>query len=515
MNIASYINRAVHEYPDKVALRVDDLEVTYGNLNKKAHSLANYLQENGFKKGDKLGVFMPNCPDYVISMYAAWIIGGVAVPMNYRFQNEELAFLCEDSEISWIVTTANDYNIFQNMSIRVITQTDVKETISLESIYQMEGNELDIVPCLDADTALLMYTSGSTGRPKGVRQTHRTNTASADMVIEIRKLTSEDHILLTVPLFHVGGFQCATLPLLFTGGTITFQPNWNAQEWITLSRDLKPTWSGLATTMIIDVVNYLKVNSVDKSWFRTYRFMIYGGSPTPDPILEFFEDELEVKLVEIYGQTELSGLVITYWGEENRKKGSMGRIVNQVIEGKVIGTDGKEILPGEEESGELYVRGDVVTPGYWKRPELNKERLIDGWLRTGDVVRWDKDGYLYYTDRFDDMIITGGENVYPKEVENVLAEHPKIAEIVVIGTPHERLVEQVTAVIVPNENTLTEKEIIDFCDEHTGLAGYKKPRRIIFTDEIPKTGSGKFNKSLLKKMYKDNKPESTTASQKE
>lgn len=245
-----------------------------------------------------------------------------------------------------------------------------------------------------------------------------------------------------------------------------------------------------------------KAKSIREKWFEPLRFSFFGGSPTPSIICDYFEENIISPLYEIYGQTELSGLMITYSIGDKRRKGAMGQARSQVVEAKIVSQDGtRSILPGDEESGELFLKGDVVTPGYWKREDLNVERFVGGWIKTGDVVRWDADGYLYYTDRFDDLIVTGGENVYPKEVENIIAEHPGVAEVAVIGTPHDRWIEQVTAIIVPIDQSLTKQQIIEHCENHPNLAGYKKPRRIEIVQELPKTGSGKLSKHILKERY--------------
>ncbi|MGG0935712.1 class I adenylate-forming enzyme family protein [Brevibacillus centrosporus] len=513
MNLASYLERSVRENPQQVAIRMDEKEITYEQFDQRARALAAYFRKNGFTKGDKVGIYLANCPDYLILFYAAWMLGGVAVPINYRFRQEELAFVIADAEIKWLALTREDLEklkdiLTEHEHIRLLFAGELEEGnrhTCLSEIYKTSVEQkVSVLPCRDSEDAMLMYTSGTTGKPKGVRQTHRTNSASIEMVVDAWKLTSRDHILATLSMFHVGGLQCTTLPTLFTGGTVTLLSRWSPKNWISQSRELQPTWSGLISTMLIDVVNFFKANPQEQRPMNHYRLCFFGGSPTPSVICEYFEEVVGVNLLEIYGQTELSGLMITYQAGERRIPGSMGKPMAQVVETKIVSADGERLIaPGDEEAGVMYLRGDVVTPGYWKRDELNRERFEDGWLKTGDIVRWDENGYLYYTDRFDDLIITGGENVYPKEVENILAEHPAVAEVAVIGTPHERWVEQVTAIIVPREEAnVAIADIEAFCVLHRGLAGYKRPRKVLFVSELPKTGSGKINKSILKQQYR-------------
>lgn len=253
---------------------------------------------------------------------------------------------------------------------------------------------------------------------------------------------------------------------------------------------------------LVDVANYLKAHPEEIEPLSSYRFIVFGGSPTPTETTSFLERKLGTPLIELYGQTETTGLCITYRTGEKTRPGFMGRAMEQVIQAKVITPGGEHvILPGMDETGILYVKGDTVTPGYWKREDLNEKRLKDGWLQTGDLVQWDKNRYFRYVDRLDDMIISGGENVYPKEVENVLSQHPKVLEVAVIGTHHPRWIQQVTAVIVPGEEGVTAEEIQCFC--HDRLPGYKCPKRIELLEVLPRTGSGKVDKRRLKEMFKE------------
>lgn len=247
MNVAAGIRRAVKAFSNQTALRMENEDITYAGLEERANAVAAYLRSEGFREGDKLGVYLPNCPDYLILLYATWILGGVAVPLNYRFHRKSLRFVLKDAEIKWLVTTKGDLTRLKGLTEDLRLHLLLREK-DLPHIYRQAAEEFPICPKRDDEDAMLMYTSGTTGMPKGVRQTHRNNSASVEMVIDAWELTNKDHLLLPIPMFHVGGLQCSTLPTLFTGGTITFLPKWDAKSWLAASRNEKVTWSGLVAS---------------------------------------------------------------------------------------------------------------------------------------------------------------------------------------------------------------------------------------------------------------------------
>jgi acyl-CoA synthetase (AMP-forming)/AMP-acid ligase II len=293
--------------------------------------------------------------------------------------------------------------------------------------------------------------------------------------------------------------QACSLPLLARGGRISIQTRWDAAEWLRQVAALRPTIACLISTMLIDVSNHVAHHPTR---LDSLRLCVFGGSRTPPAPIERFSQGTGVSPIEIYGQTEQNGLAVTYPPGEPTRPGSMGRALRQIMQWQLV-TPGTEdvIAPGSADAGELWVRGDAVTPGYWKLPEANAERFTDGWFRTGDLVRADADGYLYYVDRVDDMIITGGENVYPQMVEAHLASCPLIAEVAIIGTAHERWVQQVTAIVVPAKSGVSAEDIVNYCEGDPNLRGLQQPKRIEIVDALPRTGSGKLNRPELKGLY--------------
>ncbi|PSP66647.1 hypothetical protein BRC85_09280 [Halobacteriales archaeon QS_1_69_70] len=342
-----------------------------------------------------------------------------------------------------------------------------------------------------------MHTSGMTGDPKGVVQTHRNVGSQIEAGVSTYDVTAEDTAVVSVPLFHVGGFHGATLMGLFTGGSVVIHPAWGPAEWARLLEETGATVSGLVPAMMIDVLGTETARDYDTS---SLRMCFYGGSPAAESTLDEFESAFEVdELLNYYGQTEAAGLTVAGTPGTPKTEGALGRPV-PTVEARVVDPDaGTDVAEGED--GELWLRGDSVTPRYWERPERTEaafEEPEEGsrrWFRTGDVVRR-TDGVLYFVDRLDDIVLSGGEKVAPSRVEGVLAEMDGVEAAAIFGTPHDRLGEAVTAAVI-GEETLSAETVRAFCDDHSGLAGYENPRRVEFVDSFPRTGSQKVDKAAL------------------
>ncbi|MBC3190592.1 acyl--CoA ligase [Pseudonocardia sp. C8] len=495
MNIATLLRRAAADHPSSVAVALDGAETSYTALADRAARFAGYLRRRGIAPGDRVGFLLPNHPDHLTGLLGTWQAGAVAVPLNVLFPDAALRHAVADSGLRLVVLPAAEAERVRGLA------PDGVELLTLGAGFDaaVAGEPAaGVVPRLDGDDALLMYTSGSTGVPKGVRQTHRNTWAQVEGVIDLYGITADDHVLNCLPLFHVGGLQLASLPVLARGGRITFMPRWDALEWLDLAQRLRPTYGGLISTMMIDVGNRTVENPVV---LDSFRICMFGGSRTPTAAVERLAAGTGIPGTEIYGQTEQSGLAVSYAPGEERRPGSMGRPLEQIVATRLVSPSTGADVTGPGEVGELWVRGDAVTPGYWNLPELTAERFTDGWLRTGDLMSADDDGYLYYTDRIDDMIVSGGENVFPQMVEEHLAGHPDLAEVAVIGTAHERWVEQVTAVVVPNRPGVTADDVAAWCATHPDLRGIARPRRIEIVDALPRTGSGKLDRPTLRSRF--------------
>jgi long-chain acyl-CoA synthetase len=489
---------------DKVAIRAGQQALTYRDVLDIAARFAGYLRREGLRPGERVGLYLPNEAEWIPALLGIWCAGGVAVPLNYLFAPAALRHALQDSGPRWIVALAADLTRLRTtlhgtgLADRVITTTPAQGALCSFS-EAITGEPLErTIPRFDGDDALLMYTSGSTGTPKGVRQTHRNTTVQCEAVIDAWAIGAEEHALVCTPLFHVGGLQLMALPVLLAGGTITLR-RWNTVEWLSDVHSLRPTFVALAPTMMIDIVNHLGGCPCE---LESIRLCIVGGSAMPQARLKTFTALTGVVPVNIYGSTEQSGLAVCERLDEDRRYGSLGRPLEQIVRWQIVPTGSSTPLPaGADEPGELWVSGDAVTPGYWQLPEANAEKFRDGWFRTTDLVREAPDGYLYFVERADDMIISGAENIYPQAVEDLLGACPLIAEVAVIGTPHERYVQQVTAIVVPARPGVTADDIAGYCQSQPDLRGLQRPRRIEIVDQIPLTGTNKIDRPALRARY--------------
>lgn len=495
MNLYEYFRHWVATTPKRPAIkRPDHTDLTYRELDQQARGVAAWLTDHT-EKDDRIAVYMMDNPTYVAVALGTWRAGRILTPVNYRFGVEEVEYVLDDVRPRVLVTD----DAFANNA------TEIAETVdSVEHVIQGHaddsfdtnafGDSTDApepVTRLDEDTAIVMHTSGTTGKPKGVVQTHRNVGAQVDTGICLFDLTAEDTALAAVPLFHVGGLHGSTLMTLFVGGSLAIQSAWDAEGWARMVEETGATFSGLVSAMLVDVLNTEGTESYDTD---SLRVCFYGGSPTPEPVLERFEETFGLDaLLDYYGQTENSGVSVTYDIADDRRPGSMGRPIPGV-EAKVIDIESGDSLPAGD-SGELLLRGDTITPGYWERPERTEQAFSGKWLHTDDVVRKDEEGYLYYLDRLDDMILTGGEKVAPSTVENALSGMEGIEEVAVFGTPHDRLGETVTAAIVGDG--LDSEDVESFGESREDLAGYERPRRVVFMESFPRTGSQKIDKVAL------------------
>ena len=511
MNLYERFARQARNRPETAAVvDPDGDDVTYADLERRAAAVATFLVDRT-EPGDRVAALMLDNPTVVAVALGAWRAGCAFTPVNYRFGPGEVAYILDDVKPAVVV----------HDSVFASTATDAAEQVGLEDrlVHGHAGGfeddafgDPDAAPTpatrLDEEVAIVMHTSGTTGDPKGVVQTHRNVGAQVDAGIATYDVAADDTAVVSVPLFHVGGFHGATLMGLFTGGSVVIHPAWGAAEWARLVAETEATISGLVPAMMVDVLGSDEARERDTS---SLRMCFYGGSPAAESTLEEFQRVFEVDdLLNYYGQTEAAGLTVAGTSETPRTEGALGVPV-PTVEARVVDPDsGEPVDDGVD--GELWLRGDSVMPHYWEAPDLTEAAFEDvpasdasresedlwssgRWFRTDDVVRR-ADGVLYFVDRLDDIVLSGGEKVAPSRVESVLAELNGVEAAAVFGTPHDRLGEAVTAAII-GDDSLTEAEVEAFCDDHDGLAGYEKPRRIHFVDSFPRTGSQKVDKAAL------------------
>ncbi|MGW5515109.1 class I adenylate-forming enzyme family protein [Nocardia africana] len=501
------VRQSARRHPDKVAVRHGETELTYRDLLDQSARFAAFLLEQDVRPGDRVGILMHNQPQWIVAMMGIWQAGATLVPYNYLSHPSALRHATEDADVRLVVAPVGDITrLVESLGTHPATQrlvsVDGEHSDALVTWDEaLRASPLTaVVPRFDTDDAVLMYTSGSTGKPKGVRQTHRNIGAVCEAESAVWSIDENDHALVCTPLFHVGGLQLITLPLLFAGGTVTLR-RWNTRDWLRDAHTHEPTVVALVPAMMIDIVNELRDEPLP---LPSIRVCAVGGSALPLSRLQQLTAATGIVAANIYGQTEQSGLSITEPLDEARREGSLGKPLEQIVEVRIVSTaaDGHAVDVPIGETGELWVRGDAVTPGYWRLDSANTAKFVDGWFRTSDLVRADEDGYLYYVDRADDMIISGGENVYPQMVEGHLAACPLIAEVAVIGTFHERLSQQVTAIVVPAHRGVTAEDIAAYCESNPNLRGLQRPRRIEVVDTIPRTATNKVDRPQLKRSFR-------------
>lgn len=489
-NLASNLVATAQAHPDGVALKLDDVELTWAQLHALAAKTAGALRAAGLEPGDRVSLILPNVPAFPVLFYGTLLAGGTVVPMNPLLKAQEIEYFYTDSgakfSFVWGDFAAEARAGAEGTSTRVITSGPVGP--SEEDLPAGEAIATPVERAGD-DTAVILYTSGTTGRPKGAELTHDNldlnARRSAEDIIGIRP---DDVIMGCLPLFHVFGLTCALNAAVRKGATLTLIPRFEPGKALQIiERDRVTIFEGVPT-MYGAMLHHPSVTETDTSSLRT---CVSGGSSLPGETLREFEETFGVQLLEGYGLSETSPVASFNMLDQPTKPGTIGRAIPG-CEMKLIGADGQEVGPGEG-VGEIAIRGDNVMKGYWGRPEATAEAIPDGWFRTGDIASVDEDGYYTIVDRKKDLIIRGGMNIYPREVEEVLYTHPDVLECAVVGVPHPELGEDVGAAVSLREGaTVDTEEIKQYVKDR--IAAYKYPRTIWVLDELPKGPTGKILK---------------------
>lgn len=512
LNLAVLLEDSARNVPDKTAVICGDVQLTYAELNAKANQVANALKNYGIEKGDKVALSSPNLPFFPIIYYGILKAGAVVVPLNILFKGREVAYHLSDSD-------ARVHFCFEGtpelpIGIEGLKGFEAAETCekfvlltlnpSAESPYentetfaQFVGNEpttFESETTNETDTAVILYTSGTTGQPKGAELTHLNVVMNARLSDTMYPRRDGDVHLLTLPLFHsfgqvvqmnAGFYNCATLVLL---------PRFSAEDALRLMEKHDVTVFAGVPTMYWALLNYEQADKFDlEKISRNLRLCKSGGASLPVEVLKGFEEKFKTKITEGYGLSETSPVaVFNRYGET--RPGSIGFPV-WGVEVKIVDEHGAEVADGE--LGEICIRGHVVMKGYYKRPEATAATIRNGWLHSGDVGRRDEEGYIYISDRVKDMILRGGFNVYPRELEEVLMTHEAVSLCAVVGIKSDEHGEEIKAYIVKKEGAIhTETEIVQWCKEN--MASYKYPRFVEFRDSLPMTATGKILKRELR-----------------
>ncbi|WP_335999214.1 long-chain-fatty-acid--CoA ligase [Halorientalis halophila] len=513
-NLVTDVAETVAAYPEQPAISFRETEVPYEAFWHRTGQLAAALADAGVEPGDRVGVYLPNLPQFVTSYYGVLRAGGAVVPMNPQYKAREISHMLEDSEATAVIALADLVPFVREVQ----DDTDVEQIVSVggdadgatEFDAFLADEPMETVERADDDVAAQPYTSGTTGTPKGVLLTHRNlgwMSRHADDIME-EKMGPEDKLLGVLPLFHIYGMTVVMNAGLYNGSTYYPLPEWDAQEALSLIEDERLTIMHGVPAMYNDVINQPNAGDYDLS---SLRFVNSGGSSCPIEVIDRFEEIYGVPLNEGYGLTETSP--ITHANRPGaRRKGSIGQPIPGV-DAKIVNGDFEEMPrvesgPIEEDEydldeivGEVVVSGPNVMKGYHGRPGANEEAFteVDGktWFHTEDLGYWDEENFFYVIDREKHMIVTGGYNVYPREIEELLFEHEAVADAAVVGIPDERRGETVKAFVVPKPDAdVTPEEIKQYCLEY--LAEYKHPREVEFVEELPRTTTGKVQKFELR-----------------
>lgn len=502
MNIADHVDHAARNDPEQIALDYPERQLTYGTLTEQASSLADSLESIGFEPGDTLAIYAPNTPELVVAVLASLKYGTYHLPLNLRFEQEELAYVLDDAGADGILAVGP----FTDGAMSLIDQVDTLKT-AIVTDERSDAHTLDTLiqngdpsgrnyPAQSNEVAGIMYTSGTTGTPKGVKHTHRNYIGNAIGFVEMYSLSQATNTVTVAPCFHVAGLNITLIPTLVAGGTAGLLPEWDPETYLDMLETIEAHYSFIVPTMMSDLLHLESADAYDLSHMEA---MIVGSAAVPEHAIHDFEEQFGVTITEGYGMTETTPLAILN-PPEAKKDGTIGKPYKRLVDVKITDPETREDLsPGE--IGEITVRGETVTPGYHNLPEVNDTKFDGEWLYTGDLGWVGEDGYFRIQDRVDDMIITGGENVYPAEVESVLSSHPDVRDAAIIGTSHERFGEAVTAIIVPTTDDLTEDTLIAYCRDSEELANYKRPRRIEFVSDLPKTETRKIDKVALRDQF--------------
>jgi len=516
MILTEPLMKALKFFPQKEAIVCGGKRLTYQEFYDRVNHLSHCLKSFGVKKDDKVAILHPNCHYFLEAYYGITQIGAVSVPINYRLSPEEIAFILQDSESKVLI--ANPMFQKQVDSIRKKTPRINKTLWTEEGIIDESGglnyeealnmSKSDAIfetHTTDEDIAQIYYTSGTTGRPKGVMLSHKNVTTHALGTIAEIHLTDRDVWIHVAPLFHLAD-AWATWAITWIGGTHVLIREFDAKTVLKTIEREKVTITNLIPTMLNLMVNHTDVRKFD---YSSLRLLLSGGAPIAPEVVRKIVETFKCDYIQTYGMTETSPyLTLSILKEHLKKlpredqlrfKSKTGREFIGVAL-RVVNDRGEDIKKDEKEVGEIIVKGDIVTKGYWKLPEETEKSIRNGWLFTGDMAVMDEEGYVTIVDRKKDMILTGGENVYSTEVENILYMHPAILECAVVGVPDQKWGEVIKGIVVvkPGQK-VTEQEIIQFCKDK--MTHYKAPKSIDFIKSLPKTGSGKIHKKELRDKY--------------
>jgi long-chain acyl-CoA synthetase len=511
-NIAALLEGRVQNAPDKVFLfsDPDDRQFTYAEFDAAVNRAAALLAAQGIGKGDVVSLLMPNSAEYIIAYFACWKLGAVAGPVNSLLKEHEIEFVMNNSEAKAVLLHSEFRERIENIRgelphLRsVITFDDEAEACVGYARLRRAGSRLDSdeenkgtpEACVPRDDAIIIYTSGTTGKPKGCLLTHGNVMANARQISQWLRFSENDRLLTIMPLFHMNAVSVTTMSALYAGGSTVISPKFSASQFWQIISDYQVTSFGSVATMLSILLNTYPDGVPEGLKTDQLRFAMCGSAPVPAEVMKKFEEAFNCPVVEGYGLSESTCRSTFNPPDERRRPGSCGLPIGNEM--KVFDDNDNEVADGE--LGEIVLRGENILKGYYKNPEATAIAFRNGWFHTGDVGYRDQEGYFFIVDRKSDMIIRGGENIYPREIDEVLYQHPAVAAAATIGIPDPLYGEEVVAFVVLKDGLeVSEDGLISHCTDR--LADYKCPKSIRIVAEIPKGPTGKLLKRELAVIY--------------
>ena len=488
MNLASNLIDTVGRHGSRTAIKLDDVELTYSAMDDGTARVAGLLRAKGIQAGDRVGVMLPNVPYFALVYYGVLRAGGVVVPMNILLKSREVRFYLENSGAKAVFAWHEFASAAEQGAGEAASECVLVKPGEFEQLLASAQPVPDVVDRASEDTAVILYTSGTIGTPKGAELTHGSLGRNCEIAQQLFSMTEQEAVLGGLPLFHAFGQSCALNTVVRAGACLTLLPRFDpAKALEIIDRDGVSVFAGVPT-MYTALLHQTSERDV------RLRICVSGGAALPVEVLRGFEARFDCKLLEGYGLSETSAIASFNHADRDRKPGSIGTPV-EGVQMKIVDGKGTEVPQGDV--GEIVIRGHNVMKAYWKLPEATAEAIdADGWFHSGDVGKVDEDGYFFIVDRKKDLIIRGGYNVYPREIEEVLYEHPAVREAAVIGIPHDELGKEVAAAVALKEGEdLSADDLQAYVKAQ--VAAYKYPRTIWFVDELPKTPTGKILKRAI------------------
>jgi long-chain acyl-CoA synthetase len=503
-NLRQLLEDRASQLPEKDFLfsEADGRSFSYTQFNEAVNRTATMLLAKGIGKGDVVSLLMPNSVEYIIAYFACWKLGAVAGPVNSLLKEQEIAFVIGDSDARAALVHSDYLDAVRNIQstlpkLRDVIQFDNETTATKE--FATADGRLEAQAEIDSDDeAIIIYTSGTTGKPKGCLLTHGNLIANARQISEWLKFTGKDRLLTMMPLFHMNAVSVTTMSALYAGGSAVVSPKFSASRFWRIISDYQITSFGSVATMLSMLLTTYPDGVPEGLKTDQLRFAMCGSAPVPAEVMQRFEETFNCLVIEGYGLSESTCRSTFNPPDKRRRAGSCGLPIGNEM--RVVDEEDHEVPDGE--LGEIVLRGENILKGYYKNDAATAAAFRNGWFHSGDIGYRDKDGFYYIVDRKSDMIIRGGENIYPREIDEVLYQHPSVAAAATIGVPDPLYGEEVAAFIVLREGReATEEEIMTFCNER--LADYKCPKSVKFMSEIPKGPTGKLLKRELAAQFRD------------